>query len=236
MCHGVRAVSLFPTHSSIFNSGLYIPEQPPKCQGKWPWQALTDFSLKTSKKKKRKENPLSLQSLPGKALWQFCLSQNGHISTLSQNVGQRGWVTLLDQPGTGGANDVQAYSHYKECRRCPSTKGPDQEDWETIRKEWAASVEMTGATGHNWQTREAQGQIDANHRRWGGRLEGERWEGKENYRGGRRRRERRKTTEAQISFSTHLSAFSFFLHPSSPHSVCPYGTSGTEVPRPSQQL
>ena len=47
----------FPIHSSIFNSGLYIPEQPPKCQGKWPWQALTDFSLKTSKKKKKKRKP-----------------------------------------------------------------------------------------------------------------------------------------------------------------------------------
>ena len=92
-----------------------------------------------------------------KISWQFCLSQNGHISTLSQNVRPRGWVTLLDQPGTGGSNDLQAHSHYKECRRCPSTKGPDQEDCKTMLKEWSASVELTGATGHNWQTREGNG-------------------------------------------------------------------------------
>ena len=119
--------------------------------------------------KKKKKKTLSLYShsqgrLYDSSAWVKMVT---YPLTLSQNVRQRGWVTLLDQPGTGGANDVQAYSHYKECRRCPSTKGPDQEDWETIRKEWAASVEMTGATGHNWQTREAQGQIDANHRRWG---------------------------------------------------------------------
>ena len=174
-------------------------------------QALIYFSLTTSKKKKK--NPISLQSLSGKALWQFCLSQNGHISTLSQNVRPRGWVTLLDQPGTGGSNDLQAHSHYKECRRCPSTKGPDQEDCKTMLKEWSASVELTGATGHNWQTREAHGgQIDAYHKRWGGRLEGKRWEGRENYKGGgRRRRKRRKTTEAQIPFSARLSAFSFCI-------------------------
>ena len=118
----------------------------------YPGSHLLQFN---NLKKKKKKNPISLQSLSGKALWQFCLSQNGHISTLSQNVRPRGWVTLLDQPGTGGSNDLQAHR---------------------------------------------------------GHLEGKRWEGRENYKGGgRRRRKRRKTTEAQIPFSTRLSAFSFCI-------------------------
>ena len=186
-------------------------------------------------KKKNKKTYLSTVTPREGSMTVLLESKWSYIHSKSKYQTQR-MVPLLDQTGTGGSNDLQAHSHYKECRTCPSTKGPDQEDWEM--KERSASVELTGATGHNWQTREAQGgQIDAYHKRWGGRLEGKTWEGTENYKGGgRRRRKRRKTTEAQIPFSTRLSAFSLFLHPSSPHSTRPYRTSRTEVPRPSQHL